>query len=168
MNSNDIINMLTDIRTHFENNINNKYVKNIFIKIDLHPSNKQEMNIILVNDFHYIDSRGGLQDLYTGIKSVTLFIKEVINKVLKNLNAYVGTGLGSSASVSQNDKILAQMAIKNYPMNIKILNDKLLKLLDLLLEYDKQFYAKDPAYLSVKDIEQTRSELQSYSNTITN
>ncbi len=165
MNSNDIINKLADIRKHFDSNLNNKYVKNIFIKVDLHSTIKQEMNIILINEFNYVDTRGGLIDIYNGIKAVSEFNKEVTSKVLKNLNSYISSTFASSSNMSQNDKILSQMAIKNYPMNIKILNELLLSLFDMLVEYDKHNFSKDPAYLSVKEFDKIKPSLE-YNNTL--
>ena len=56
------------------------------------------------------------------------------------------------------------MAVKNYPMNIKILAKLNFSLLKLVYEYDKVNFPNDPAYRQVKNFEETSKYLESIIN----
>ena len=142
----DIKNAILEIQKHYDKHVNNKYVKRITLNMDLPQSTKQNMNLILSGNFAYIDSRGAIEDLYYGIKAVCDFIVEIQSKIIPNLDSFINGSLFSpQANMSENEKILSQMAIKNYPMNIKILSDLICRLFVIIHEYDKANFEKDPA-----------------------
>ena len=139
--------LINELRTHYETNLNNKYVKNILLKLDISLDMRHNMNIILDDKTLYFDSKGTIDDIYSSIRSITYFIKEIKVRVLPNIYSYTGNSFfTSSGNKDPNDKILFQMAVKNYPMNIKLLAKIALNLLKLVYEYDKTNFPKNPAY----------------------
>jgi len=146
-NVDNIRNIINEIQTHYDKNLNSKYVKNLSLKIDIPVTINQDKNIVLVNDLIYIDSRGSIEDLYNGIRAVNYYIKEIEKNIIPRLSSYAT----SVISTNENDKILQQMAIKNYPMNIQILKNMLKKLFLFVYEFDKLNFSKDPAYLKVRN-----------------
>jgi hypothetical protein len=143
----DIKNAIMEIQKHYDKHVNNKYVKRITLHMDLPQTTIQNMNLILSGNFAYIDSRGAIEDLYYGIKAVCDFIVEIQTKIIPNLDSFMnGSLFAPQTNMSENEKILSQMAIKNYPMNIKILIDLIFKLYVIVFEYDKVNFEKDPAY----------------------
>lgn len=148
-NVDEIKRLLKDIQTHYEKNLNNKYVKNIILKLDLPIMINQDKNVILTNEIVYLDSKGSLEDLYEGIIAVNYLINEIEKNVIPNLSYYVTAYAADQKN--ENEKILAQMAIKNYPMNIKILKDQLKFLFLKIYDFDKLNFSKDPAYKKVKN-----------------
>jgi hypothetical protein len=157
----EIKEIIVDIKDHYDKHCNSKYTKGILLKLDLPHSVKHEMNTILVNDLVYLDSRGTLEDLYNGIKSIAFFIHELKAKVIPNISNYTsGTFLSAPIQSNPNEKILMQMAIKNYPMNIKILADKTYMLLTKVLEFDNSQFSDNPAYNSIKGFDEIGNALQ--------
>ena len=147
-NADEIKTLIKDIQNHYEKYLNNKYVKNIILKLDLPIMVNQDKNVILTNDILYLDSRGSIEDIYEGIIAVNYVINEIEKNIIPNLSSYVAAYADQK---NENDKILAQMAIKNYPMNIKILKDKIKLLFLKVYDFDRLNFAKDPAYKRVRD-----------------
>ena len=156
VNVGDIKNIIVEIQKHYDKHINNKYVKNITMRLDLSQTVLQNMNLVLSGNLVYIDSRGAIEDLYYGIKATLDFISEVEQKVVPNLGSYFNTSTGFAAThnLSQNEKILSQMAIKNYPMNLKLFFDMMNKLFQMIYEFDKINFSKDPAHKRVTTFSQ--------------
>ncbi|HOJ64058.1 MAG TPA: hypothetical protein PLE45_06520 [Spirochaetota bacterium] len=147
-NVEDIKVLIKEIQTHYEKHLNNKYVKNIILKLDLPLMINQDKNIILTNEILYLDSKGSIEDIYEGIIAVNYVINEIEKNVVPNLSQYVALYADQK---NENEKILAQMAIKNYPMNIKILKDKIKSLFFKVYDFDKINFSKDPAYKKVRN-----------------
>jgi hypothetical protein len=164
----DIKNSIMEIQKHYDKHVNNKYVKKITHRIDLPQTTLQNMNLILGGSFAYIDSRGAIEDLYQGIKAVCDFIVEIQTKIIPNLDSFLNGGLFSTQqNISENEKILSQMAVKNYPMNIKILIDLLYKLFITIYEYDKTTFPNDTAYNRLeifKDLHKTIHDIKQKSD----
>jgi len=144
---------INEIRLHFDANLNNKYVKNIILKLDIPSETRHNMSVILDYKTLYFDSKGTIEDIYNSIKAITYFIKEIKIRVLPNIESYAGdTFLDAAGVKDQNERILFKMATKNYYMNIKILARLTLKLLKMCLEYDDTNFTKNPAYNNIKGI----------------
>jgi|GEM_PF-1295638 len=165
----EIKQVINEIRNHFETNLNNKYVKNILLKLDMSLDVRHNMNIILDYKTLYFDSKGTIDDIYSSIKAITQFIKEIRIRVLPNIYSYTGNSFfTSSGTKDPNDNILFQMAVKNYPMNIKLLAKLTLNLLKLVYEYDKTNFTKEPAYKKVKNFEEIGKYLENIINSKNN
>ncbi len=152
---------INEVKNHFDTNLNNKYVKNILLKLDLPLDVRHNMNIIMDLKTLYFDSKGSIEDIYSSINAIAYFIREIRVKVLPNIYSYTGTSFfSSSGNNNPNDNILFQMAVKNYAMNVKILAKLTYNLLKMVLEYDKTNFAKDPAYIHVKKLDEILNFLQ--------
>ena len=117
----DILQKIAELKSHFDKNCNNKYVKNIILRLDIGSDIKHSMGILLDYKTLYFDSRGTIDDLYSSIKAIAHFVREVQLRVLPSMSTFTADSfLNAKSSKDPNDKILYQMAIKNYPMNIKI------------------------------------------------
>jgi len=161
--ANDIKNAIGEIQNHYEKNLNNKYVKKFTINLNLSSVIIQNMNLILGSNFVYIDTKA-IQDLYYGVKAVCDFISEIQSKVIPDIMSH--TSASTQTNLSDNDKILYQMALKNYPMNIKILSDQIVKFFNLLVEYDNETFPKDPAYYKIDKFEDFKKNILSISTKV--
>ena len=162
INDNDLMKIITDIRNHFMGNLNNKYMRNIIPCLDLPQTLRIEMNLILTLNIIYFDSRGAIADIYNSIKAISVLIKIIKTKVLPNLDSYSGNANIShfgEKQVNSNERIIAQMAFKNYPMNITILSDLVYKLFTMMIENDKSKFPDDPAIKRIKDVEEIGKNL---------
>ena len=158
----EIIQAINELKIHFDKNLNNKYVKNIILKLDITSDIKHNMAILLDYKTLYFDSKGTIDDIYSSIKAIALFIKEVQIRVLPNIVSFTGdTFFGASGSKDPNDRILFQMAVKNYPMNMKLLAKMCYNLLKMVVEYDKDNFTSSPAYESIKNFDEIANSLKS-------
>jgi hypothetical protein len=158
----EIVQAINELKVHFDKNLNNKYVKNIILKLDMTSDIKHNMGILLDYKTLYFDSKGTIDDIYSSIKAIGLFIKEIQIRVLPNIVSFTGdTFFGASGSKDPNDKILFQMAIKNYPMNIKLLAKMCYSLLKMVVEYDKENFSVSPAFESVRNFDEIANSLKS-------
>ncbi len=161
----DIKQYINEVKNHFDTNLNNKYVKNIILKLDLPLDIRHNMNIIFDLKTLYFDSKGSIEDIYLSINAIAYFIREVKVKVIPNIYSYTGTSFFSAmGAANPNDNILFQMAVKNYQMNIKILAKLVYNLLKMVLEYDKTNFNKDPAYIHFKKLDEILNFLQEVIN----
>ncbi len=146
----DIKTKINDIRRHYESYINSKYLKSVIMKIDLPHMTMRDMEYIINTEITYIDSKGSLADMYCGIKAIIYFVRELEGKIIPNLHSYSDIG---KTAVSTNEQILYQMAIKNFPMNVKILTDLLKQLYDMLIVFDNEHFYQNQAYKNVADFD---------------
>ncbi len=157
----EIKRLIGELKTHFDSNLNNKYVKNILLKLDIPLDIRHNMSTLLDYKTLYFDSKGSIDDMYSNIKAITYFIKEIKFKVFPNIYNYTGTTFfAAGSSKDPNDKILFQMAVKNYTMNIKMFGKITYNLLKSIIEYDKTNFTKDPAYVKIKDLNETIKYLE--------
>lgn len=147
--STDIKTKINEIRYHYDTYLNNKFVKSIMMKLDIPHTIHRDMDYILTNEIIYIDSKGSLMDLYAGIKAIIFLIKDIDIKITPNIQGYMDAG---KKAYSANDAILYQMAIKNYPMNVVILETMIKQLYDMVLDFDRSSFAGHEIFKSVKDI----------------
>lgn len=159
----EIIQSINELKLHFDKNLNNKYVKNIQLKLDITSDIKHHMNVLLDYKTLYFDSKGTIDDIYSSIRAIGFFIKEVQIRVLHNIVAYTGDSFfgAQGANKDSNDRILFQMAVKNYPMNIKLLAKMCFNLLKMVIEYDKDNFTSNPAYEGIKNFEEIGNSLKS-------
>jgi len=158
----EIIQKINELKKHFDNNLNNKYVKNIVLKLDIGNDIKHSMNILLDYKTLYFDSKGTIEDLYQSIKAVAYFLREVQIRVLPSMSTYnADSFFNATSSKDPNDKILYQMAVKNYPMNIKLLAKMSLELLKMVVQYDKENFTTNPVVEQLKNFDEIVNTLKS-------
>jgi hypothetical protein len=160
-NQNEIIKKIDDIKKHFDKNLNNKYVKNILLRLDLSNETKHSMGLLLDYKNIYFDSKGTIEDIYHSIKAIAFTLREVQIKAIPNLGSFSYESFFTSANHDNNDKILFQMAIKNYPMNVKILAKMSLELLKMVIQYDRENFTANPVVDSFKNFEEIVNALKS-------
>lgn len=146
--STDIKSKINQLRHHYNTYLNNKYVKGIMMKLDIPHTIHRDMDYILLSEIVYIDSKGSLNDIYTGIKAVIFFIKDIELKILPNIQGYVDAGKNS---YSGNEGILYQMAIKNFAMNVETFTKILEELFVMVLDYDSNTFTKNEVYKGLRD-----------------
>lgn len=145
----DIRKKINEIKNHYHSNLNNKYLKSLKSKIRLSPIVSREVEHLLNFEILYVDTRGSLNDLYAAIAALGVYIEELNKRVVPFLKSYLEL---HREQYDGNEKILFQMTIKNFPMNITILENHLREFYAILIEYDKNKFQKDAIYLRSKNI----------------
>ena len=138
-----------DIQNHYNTNINNKYVKNSLLRMDVPLHVQQNKDFLLKGDLYYIDSRGAVEDLYMGVAATMDYIDMIVKHVMPHVTF---TGADFVAK-DANERVMAQMAMKNYGMNVEIFRKKVCDFFTMLTEYDVSLFNRNPAYNNIKNYE---------------
>lgn len=145
----DIKNAVKDLQIHFNNHVNNKYVKNMLLRVDEPVGVSQRKDYLLKGDLYYIDSKGAIEDLFLGIMA-TLEYTDIISKDVVPRLAMTNADF---VPTNPNERVLCQMTLKNYPTNINIFYKKLVDFFWMLLDYDNFLFPHSPAHEKVKGFE---------------
>ena len=113
----------------------------------------QNMDFLLKGDLYYIDSRGAVEDLYMGVSATMDYIDMIVKHVLPHVTF---TGADYVAK-DANERVIAQMAFKNYAMNVELFRKKVCDFFQILTEYDMFLFNKKPAYLQIKNYENLKT-----------
>ncbi|MBQ3923335.1 MAG: hypothetical protein II707_08570 [Spirochaetales bacterium] len=149
----DIKKAVGDIQNHYNTNINNKYVKNSLLRMDVPLHVQQNKDFLLKGDLYYIDSRGAVEDLYMGVAATMDYIDMRVKHVMPHITF---TGADFVAK-DANERVMAQMALKNYGMNVEIFRKKVCDFFTLLTDYDMFLFNKNPAYKNIKNYENLKA-----------
>lgn len=148
INATDIKEKMKEIKHHYDSNLHNKYVKHIIMKLDMPYSATQDLKKLLESEIVYVDTRGAVEDLYNGIRAVGILMKEIETEVVPNIKAFQES---YSARLEPNERVLFQMAIRNYPMNVELLGQKVFELYKMVFAFDKYKFEDNPAYKHITE-----------------
>ena len=81
----DINKAVKDIQNHYNTNVNNKYVKNALLRMDVPLHVQQNKDYLLKGDLYYIDSRGAVEDLYMGVAATMDYIDMIVKHVMPHI-----------------------------------------------------------------------------------
>ncbi len=149
----DIKKTVKDIQNHYNTNVNNKYVKKALLRMDVPLHVAQNMDFLLKGDLYYIDSRGAVEDLYMGVAATMDYIDMIVKNVLPHVT-FTGADF---VTKDANERVMAQMAFKNYGMNVEIFRKKVCDFFTLLTEYDGFLFSKNPAWRNIKNYENLKT-----------
>lgn len=150
INAADIKEKMKEIKHHYDSNLHNKYVKHIIMKLDIPYSTTQDLKKLLESEIVYVDTRGAVEDLYNGIRAVGVLMKEIEVEVVPNIKAFADS---YSTKLEPNERVLFQMAIRNYPMNVDLLGQKVFELYKMVFAFDKYKFSDNPGYKHINDFQ---------------
>jgi len=151
-----IIDKLAD---HYHNNINTRFTRKAFISMDIDQATWNHIEALTDKSEYYRLQGYDLEELYDMILSMAKFVYKARKEVQPNLRILLGLGGGSmfgrSSSSSPADKVLLEMAIKNFSANIGVFIDLLNELYFKVVETDKRLAAKQsPMYERIPELKQ--------------
>lgn len=134
-----VFELLRDLSKHYSDNINNRFLRH---KVSNLPIDGKYLNLINSvadhpEDYSY---RGMmLEELYDVILAYCTFVAscdEHVTPYLRELKGEAESILRRSGSSNPGDKIIMEMAISNFPHNLQVLRDYLVRLYRRVLELD--------------------------------
>jgi hypothetical protein len=123
----DIFKIVEQISEHYQKNISNRFVRKALMLLDLQPSEWERL-AGLTEGLEYHRAQGyQFDEIYDMIIAAAHFLYEARNKILPNLRSMTSTGgdtlSGRKLPSGDQERVLRDMALQNFPVNLGILND---------------------------------------------
>ncbi|MEE1289629.1 MAG: hypothetical protein UHW86_01215, partial [Spirochaetota bacterium] len=134
----EIKNKITEIRKHYDSNLNNNYLKGLNARLEVAPVLQRQIGYLLNQEIVYVDSRGAISDLYSSIYALLTYVTDLNKEIIPMLKSYADQ---NTKNYHGNEGILFQMAVKNYPMNLNLFTGMLKSLFDLVMSYDNNNFS---------------------------
>jgi len=153
----DISKIVEKIGDHYTTNVNNRFVRKALVTLDLPQAEWDRLDSLTSKSDYYKAQGFQFDELYEMILAAAHFIFKARKNVLPNIKAMLGTGPLSSgkSSGSEQDKILRDMAARNFPVNLEILTDLVNELYVKTASLDKQAHEKKtPVYEKIPELKE--------------
>jgi len=139
--------LIDDIGTHYRNNIRSRVLRKALATLPLGKDSWERIDR-LTNFPDLLRIQGyRIEDLYEDILAVSNLVSRLKRDVVPNLRQLV-----NDATLSGSDKILQSMAASNFPVNVRILADKVNELYLKLIEADKKENPASPFYKKLPEL----------------
>lgn len=154
----EIYKIVEKIGDHYTTNVNNRFIRKALVTLDL-PQSEWEKLDGLTSKSDYFKGQGfQFDELYEMILAAAHFIYKARQNILPNIKSMVGSNpLHSSkgGGGSEQDKILRDMAARNFPVNLQILTDLVNELYVKATHLDKQAHEKKtPVYEKIPELKE--------------
>ncbi len=156
---NEIFSLVERISAHYQNNINNRYMRKALITMKLPRSVWDHIERLTGKIESYKLQGYELRDLYEQIHSAALFIRHARTDVLPNVRGLLRGGastfLAKEAGRPENDRVLREMAVNNFSANLSILADQVNDLYMKAVGVDRATHPKDtPLYQRMPEMKE--------------
>jgi len=142
------ISIIERLAEHFESSINNSYVRNALISMDLPPNIRLAMQPLTEKVDSYKLHGYRFDEIYSGIMALATYIY----KVRKDVYPYLKNSLSGKAS--GDEKILQLLAVDNLKTNMSVLADDVSDLYMKVVQLDKDSHkVKPPVYERMTELQ---------------
>ena len=139
----DIFKIVEQISEHYQKNISNRFVRKALMMLDLQPSEWERLEG-LTEGLEYHRAQGyQFDEIYEMILAAGHFLFEARQKILPNLRGMVSATTGGETlsgrklPTGDQERVLRDMALQNFPVNLGILNDLVNELYVKTTELDR-------------------------------
>ncbi len=141
----EIYKIVERIGDHYTTNVNNRFVRKALVTMDMPQSEWDRLDGLTTKSDYYKAQGFQFDELYEMIIAAAHFIYKARQSILPNIRSMVtGSPLGSSKGGSDQDKVLRDMAARNFPVNLQILTDLVNELYVRTATLDRQAHEKKP------------------------
>ena len=130
----DIVRLIEKISEHYKNNISNRFIRKAFMVMNLSQPTWNYLERLTEKSDFYAAQGYEYEDLYEQILAAANFVHQAKIDVLPNLKNLVGSNMKDSPR----DKVLREMAVKNFNSNLPIFADMINELYIKVTELDKE------------------------------
>ena len=152
----EVMVLMDKIKDHYHNNINNRFIRKALLIMDISRTTWENLESLTEKGDFYRTQGYNFDELYEWIISALTFIHHARTEVAPNLKAILSSGsttvLGKTIREREEDKILREMAIKNFPANLKIFADLIKELYNRVIKLDKIENSKKPHYIKYPEV----------------
>ncbi len=155
----EIMRKIEEIASHYQNNINNRYIRKALMTMNIPQSEWDLIEGLTAKSDYYKTQGYRFHELYDQILAVARFINAAKRELLPNLRVILSSGTQTVLSRDKNspfnqDKVLKDMAIKNFSANLQILADMINELYITTVKLDKELHkTKPPVFKRIPELE---------------
>jgi hypothetical protein len=152
-----IFEIIDKMKEHFGKNIYNRYIRRALLAMELSQSAWDLLDSTVEKaDFFKVQGYQ-LDELYDRIIAAAQFIFHARKEVAPNLRRLLSGGRDSmfarSTGEPNSDRVLAEMAAKNFPVNLKIFSDMVNELYLTTVDLDKEMNKnKKPTFEKIPEL----------------
>jgi hypothetical protein len=140
----DIYKIIDKIKDHYNNNIYNRYIRKALLTMKISQNTWDQLDSLSEKAAYYKVQGYQFDELYDRIIAAATFIFHARKEVLPNLSILLAGGTDTVFTKGQGgentSKILTQMAINNFPVNLKIFSDMVNELYLKTVDLDKKMH----------------------------
>lgn len=152
----EIIRLIEQIGDHFKSNIANRHIRPALLHLPLDNQSWDLIETLTEKSEQYRYQGFHLDELYHQIAAVARFIALARKELLPSLR----NRLNVTGRLSDADKVLRELAVNNFPSNLKILADMVNELYVKLVEIDKNASAGGtPLYAQMPELKDLGRQL---------
>jgi hypothetical protein len=154
----EIFKIIDKIKEHFNTNIVNRFVRKALLTMQVTKSTWDILDTLKEKaDYHKIQGYQ-FDELYDIIIAAATFIYHARKEVMPNLKSRLIGGpktvFSKEKSGQADDRVLTEMAINNFPVNLKIFSDMINMLYMKTVEIDKNENKQRPVYERIPELKQ--------------
>jgi len=159
----NIFKIVEKLSNHYRNNLYNRYVRKALMIMNLSHATWSLIED-LTEKIHYYKTQGyQFAELYEQIIAAKSLINQAKIEVVPNLKTILAGGydtvLQKKKKEDENDKIIREMAIHNFPANLDIFDQLVQKLFNETAKLDRSAN-KIPVYTTIPELKQFGFSLQ--------
>ncbi len=155
---NELVRIMERLGHHYKTNINNRIMRKALLRMDL--NNVTWARIERLTEVTDLQRNEGysFHELYEQVMAMALFIDYANHRLLPNIRQVMmqdAEELARHSVSNPTDKVLREMAIRNFGPNLGILSDILNELYVRAVALDKEMAGdKTPVYATIPDLKQ--------------
>jgi hypothetical protein len=144
----EIFKIVEKIGDHYQNNVNNRFIRQALLILEISQSEWDRLDGLTTKSDYYKAQGFQFDELYEMIIAAAHFIYQARQKLTPNIKSMVSrgssNGFGKKSGNPEQDKVLRDMAARNFPVNIGILTDLVNELYVKTASLDRQLHDKKP------------------------
>jgi hypothetical protein len=145
----DIFRIVERIGDHYQNNVSNRFIRKALVVLDLQQSDWDRLENLTSKSQYYRQQGFQFDELYEMVIACAHFISHARSQMLPNLKAILAQGS------TEQEKILREMAARNFPVNLAILSDLINELYLKTAGLDKAAHGKgQPVYEKIPELKE--------------
>ena len=157
----DVYKIVEQISEHYQKNISNRFVRKALMVLNLQPSEWERLES-LTEGLEYHRAQGyQFDEIYEMILAAGHFLFEARQKILPNLRGMVSATTGGETlsgrklPTGDQERVLRDMALQNFPVNLGILNDLVNELYVKAAALDRESAGKRrPVYERIAELKE--------------
>ncbi len=155
----EIMQIIENIRDHYQKNINNRYIRKAFMHIEIPKEASEGLERLTEKNDYYKIQGYHYKELYEQIHAAATFVYHAKQEILPGIKTYLAGGsdtVFSRKSVeTERDRVLRDMAINNLKSNLGIFADMLNELYIKVVNSDKEDHpGSKPIYTRMPELKE--------------
>ena len=154
-----IFKIVEKIRTHYHNNINNRFVRKALLMMKVPRGTWDALSRLTEKTDFYKIQGYPFNELYEQIHAAATFVHHAKIDVVPRLRSLVAGGIDTifsrPKSDQKNEEVLLQMAVDNFPANLGVLSNLINELYLQAVEVDKEDHPNErPVYERMPELKE--------------